>query len=925
MSANESNLKLKVKVDTTELDKLPGKLKGINAAAEGKGSSGSGGEPAAAQNAKKVKASVEEMSASQQYAAEVTKLLSEEQSQLATNVDASEIAQKALGAALQSYVGISAAAIGATLAVASVTHYAIEAALKYNEELRLRGRELTLLGLSEREYQAIVMQGSNMEALRTTRLASLGQGFVLTAEQTRMTAATITMFSDVLGGAASAQTAMEQSLAGSTDAMRNFGFTAAEGATKEQAFRGFLQHIANLERTDHEARVRIRSEVNERSLSTDSERYKQLMIDGEYRQYSANQNRILQESIRAAQERHRVQADMQTQFLETQKEREVRMAMQAARESAMAAMGQTVRMQDISGVELGNRLTEAWTHVANVNATVARTDEQRTARANAQVAANQRVQAINEEINRRANTAEGIRERLRAQAIERGLAAGRTTHQLERLSISNGQVRAQLELRIAELRQRLIGLTGQDAAAVRTQIAGILSQLSSASTGGASRPLIALTEIRDMILQIRRAMSDSGQADFIRSIETGTLTVEQQALRLGDLQRARVDAEQRNREALLQANAFAEQLDNARNTRDRQRFAELTRKANEELTRTQETLRSAVSAHDSAAQAIGRANAEANTTATTAQRAADQTAYDNRARALQNQARSSQDALSLNKTYLDAYIADLSGNASDYQRTIAGLFSPETMLREIQAAATNATDTLASEQARLAQMQSAQAAAPELAAQQQRVVDATRNQAAATRDAAQAQADLNERMREASFGGQFARAMTNNARGLAAMGEYAGGLAAKGLSTFSDAIWTSLEAIKSGEDVGAALNKMLTATLQSIGQEATVRALMETAAGIAALATPATAPMAPGHFAAAGVYTAVAVAAGVGYMALPSPPSKTEKEKEKTSADRDLLNAQRREQNIIINGSALMTKEELSKAARRIADYGKDL
>ena len=49
------------------------------------------------------------------------------------------------------------------------------------------------------------------------------------------------------------------------------------------------------------------------------------------------------------------------------------------------------------------------------------------------------------------------------------------------------------------------------------------------------------------------------------------------------------------------------------------------------------------------------------------------------------------------------------------------------------------------------------------------------------------------------------------------------------------------------------------------------------------------------------------------------------KEKEKTTADRDLLNAQRREQNIIINGSALMTKEELSKVVRRIADYGKDL
>ena len=84
--------------------------------------------------------------------------------------------------------------------------------------------------------------------------------------------------------------------------------------------------------------------------------------------------------------------------------------------------------------------------------------------------------------------------------------------------------------------------------------------------------------------------------------------------------------------------------------------------------------------------------------------------------------------------------------------------------------------------------------------------------------------------------------MTNNAKGLAVMGEYAGGIAAKGLNLMAEGLWSGLEALKSGEEFGPILLKMLNSTLQTIGQEATVRALMETAAGFAALATPATAP-----------------------------------------------------------------------------------
>lgn len=919
--ANEGKIKLKVKVDASELVKVKGALQDIhNAELEGS-KSGEG----AVEKKKKTKIATEELTKSQQFAAEMAKTLGEEQNQLATNVDAAEVAQKALGAALQSYVGITPVAIGATLAVASAVNYGIESALRYNEELRMRGRELALLGITEKEYQAIVKQGSELDTLRTSRLASLGQGFVLTAEQTRMTAATITMFSDVLGGAANAQNLMQQSLAGSTDAMRSFGFTAAEGSTKEQAFRGFLAHISALEKTDHEARVRIRSEVNARALSTDSERYKQIMIDGEYRQYSANQNRILQESIRAAQERYRVQADLQTQFLETQKQREVRAALDAARESAAAAMGRTTRLQDVSGVELGNRLTEAWQHVADVNSTVARTDEQRVARANAQIAANQRVAALNEEINRRANTAEGVRERLRAQAIQRGLAAGMTTQQLERISITNGQVRIQLEARIAELRARLRDLSGQDAENIRNQIAGILGQLQSVS--GTSQTIISLKEIKDLVLQIRRAVAETNQSDFIRGIEQGTLSIEDQMRRVNELRVQRDQADSAHRQALVYAQEVAKQLEDAESARERQRITRIARRAQEDVTRTQENLRTITSSYDAAGQAISRSIREREEKANQERINEEKLAYDRRARNLQNQSRETQDYLSRDRQLFDAFIASQEGSASIFQESIADLFSPERMMEHINQGIRDAAAVTIAEKNRLDQMRASGLASPEeLDAQSQRVVDARRNEAIATNEATQAITELQQRMADSSFGGQFAKAMTNNAKGLASLGNYAGGLAAKGLTTFSDAIWTSLEAIKSGEDVGAALNKMLTATLQSIGQEATVRALMETAAGFAALATPVTAPTAAGHFAAAGVYASVAALAGVGYMTLPTPPEKSDREKKDTEKEREMINAKQAGNTVVFNSAAFAaTKEELAKIGRHILSRGIDL
>ena len=69
------------------------------------------------------------------------------------------------------------------------------------------------------------------------------------------------------------------------------------------------------------------------------------------------------------------------------------------------------------------------------------------------------------------------------------------------------------------------------------------------------------------------------------------------------------------------------------------------------------------------------------------------------------------------------------------------------------------------------------------------------------------------------------------------------------------------------ESVGEALQGMLSDTLASLAQQAIVKGAMETAEGIAALAGIVTAPLAPGHFAAAGAYFGVAALAGIGAAA----------------------------------------------------------
>jgi hypothetical protein len=83
-----------------------------------------------------------------------------------------------------------------------------------------------------------------------------------------------------------------------------------------------------------------------------------------------------------------------------------------------------------------------------------------------------------------------------------------------------------------------------------------------------------------------------------------------------------------------------------------------------------------------------------------------------------------------------------------------------------------------------------------------------------------------------------------------------------------EAFGKHLQALVTGkETIGEALQGMLSDTLAAIAQQATVKGAMELAEGISALAGIVTAPLAPGHFAAAGAYFGVAALAGIGAAA----------------------------------------------------------
>ena len=96
-----------------------------------------------------------------------------------------------------------------------------------------------------------------------------------------------------------------------------------------------------------------------------------------------------------------------------------------------------------------------------------------------------------------------------------------------------------------------------------------------------------------------------------------------------------------------------------------------------------------------------------------------------------------------------------------------------------------------------------------------------------------------------------------------------GSIAGGAFDAYADAMAT---AAKTGDFSAKSFEKAMKATLanslKSIGQEATVQALFETAKGVASLASPITAAEAPGHFLAAAQFVGVAAAAGAAAGAL---------------------------------------------------------
>lgn len=912
MSSNEGKIKLKVKVDTSELSKVKGVLQDIHTA-ETKGTTTTDG---AVSKRKAKKVATDELAKSESMASEVTKIFSDEQAQLATSFDFAEVSQKALGSAMKEFGGLSVASIGFLMGGVAATAALVSVGYEYYGAINQQSIALREAGIVSEGYASSLHEIVTAEQALTLATANTSVGLSTNINDIERYGQSIIAAKSRFGQAG--EGIVSRALEGDAAAMRMLGIRVDETSTRIERQREARLRLAQtpvLETREQTGAVGTAARWAQDAAaffgftvaSIDRIKTRNQEENAASQQRNADYN-----AQQDAEERlGRIRIDFANQkagYDRDAQERSIRLGLSTRQSEEEIARDRRLnqeeydRLRDTSGLR-GEALQNRLNQLREVGS---------------------RIQASDAEIARRNNTAAGIRERLRQEAIDRALASGRTTHQLERISISNGQIRAQLELKIAELRQKLANASTADAETYRRAIADIIGQLSS--TQGPARQLITLTEIRDMILQIRRAIADSEQSDFIRGINQGTLSLEQQMSRLNELRNSRVGAETRYREALSFSSQLADQLESARNVRERQRIAELQRKANEEVTRTQENLRTITSSYDSAGQAIAQSIREREEKASQERINNEKFEYDSRTRAIQNASRQTQDSLNVNKQLFDAHVAVLEGSASDYQRTIADLFSPEAMVQNINQGVRDASAVVASEQQRLNEMIATGASREEVAAQSQRVIDARRNETNATREQIQAVADLQQRLNDASFGGQFAKAMANNAKGMASMGQYAGGLAAKGLQTFSDAIWVSLDAIKSGGDIGAALNKMLTATLQSIGQEATVRALMETAAGFAALATPVTATMAPGHFAAAGVYAGVAALAGVGYMALPTPPEKADREREDTRSERDMLNARQNGNTVVFNSAAFAaTKEELAKTGRKILSSGIDL
>lgn len=159
-------------------------------------------------------------------------------------------------------------------------------------------------------------------------------------------------------------------------------------------------------------------------------------------------------------------------------------------------------------------------------------------------------------------------------------------------------------------------------------------------------------------------------------------------------------------------------------------------------------------------------------------------------------------------------------------------------------------------------------------------------------------------------------------RGLAgeyrSFGAVAGGIASQGLQALGGAFKSHLAAVITGkETIGQALQAMLHETLLSLAQESAIKAIFNTAEGIAAFAS-GNVPKGTQHMIAAGTYTAVAVGAGLGAAAtVPSAPTTSSTG---SSAGRSASESAKEpstpvEPRVInINGMMYLTKEQVEDA-----------
>lgn len=118
---------------------------------------------------------------------------------------------------------------------------------------------------------------------------------------------------------------------------------------------------------------------------------------------------------------------------------------------------------------------------------------------------------------------------------------------------------------------------------------------------------------------------------------------------------------------------------------------------------------------------------------------------------------------------------------------------------------------------------------------------------------------LEERLRvQESFSEQWERVHRRQANATTASVE----IANTAVTKFGQAFGQHVNLILSGqESVGEGVLNMVSDVVTALGQEAIVKAAMETAEGVAAAAGVYTAPLAPGHFAAAAAFAAVGAAA----------------------------------------------------------------